>query len=75
MIITIETCGKLELEQLLKLLKSANVNIIRIQDSTKNAESYITTGDKSIDPSDLFGIWKDNPRSIDEIRKTSWKRD
>jgi hypothetical protein len=34
----------------------------------------ITKGDKSIDPKPLFGIWKDNPRNLEEIRKKDWTR-
>ncbi len=37
-------------------------------------KSSITQGDKSIDPKPLFGIWKDNPRSLEEIRKKNWTR-
>ena len=29
----------------------------------------ITKGDKSIDPTALFGIWKDNPRTLEQIRE------
>lgn len=34
----------------------------------------ITKGDKSIDPKALFGIWVDDPRNIEEIRKKAWRR-
>lgn len=31
-------------------------------------------GDKSIDPTALFGIWENNPKDITEIRKQDWQR-
>jgi hypothetical protein len=34
----------------------------------------ITAGNKSVDPSDLFGIWKHNPRTLENIRKDAWQR-
>ncbi len=36
---------------------------------------FITEGDKSIDPTGLFGIWKGKRRNIREIRQKGWKRD
>jgi hypothetical protein len=34
----------------------------------------ITKGDKTIDPTPLFGMWADNPRDINEIRKNNFNR-
>ena len=34
----------------------------------------ITKGDKSIDPNSLFGLWKDQPRNLTDIRKQGWQR-
>jgi hypothetical protein len=34
----------------------------------------ITKGDKSIDPNGLFGLWKDQPRNLTDIRKQAWQR-
>lgn len=34
----------------------------------------MTPGDKSIDPNELFGIWADDPRSVEDIRKAAWER-
>lgn len=34
---------------------------------------FITRGDKSLDPDGLRGIWKNNPRTLEEIRKASWR--
>jgi len=35
---------------------------------------FITKGDKSIDPTDLFGIWSGSPRNLQEIRQKAWDR-
>ena len=34
----------------------------------------ITQGDKTIDPMDLFGLWKDHPKQLSDIRKQAWQR-
>ncbi len=36
-------------------------------------DPVITKGDKTIDPTSLFGIWKDNPRTLEEIRQKAWR--
>lgn len=38
------------------------------------SQSIITKGDKSIDPTSLFGIWEKNPRNLQEIRQNAWER-
>ena len=74
MTVTIETSGIQEVEQLLVLLKTLNIKNIKIQSSPSMPQPNITRGDKKIDPKQLFGIWKDNPRNIEQIRSTAWKR-
>ena len=39
------------------------------------AQLSIIEGDKSIDPTSLFGIWADAPRNIQDIRQKAWERD
>ncbi|SJM89150.1 DUF2281 domain-containing protein [Crenothrix polyspora] len=34
----------------------------------------ITTGDKTVDPNELFGLWKGEPRTLENIRKAAWQR-
>lgn len=34
----------------------------------------ITQGDKTIDPTDLFGLWKGQPKQLSDIRKQAWQR-
>jgi hypothetical protein len=67
MTVTIETSGSKEVEQLLLLLKALNIENIKIQSSSPTLPT-ITRGDKKIDPKQLFGIWKKNPRTIEGIR-------
>jgi hypothetical protein len=74
MTVTIETSGIQEVEQLLVLLKTLNIKNIKIQSSPSVLQPSITPGDKKIDPKQLFGIWKDNPRTMEQIRSTAWKR-
>ena len=74
MTVTIETSGIQEIEQLLQVLKSLNIKTIKIQPSRVTLAPSVTRGDKSLDPKELFGIWKDNPRTIEQIRSTGWNR-
>ena len=71
MTVTIETSGTQEIEQLLQMLKSLNIKTIKIQQSRVSHAPSITRGDKRLDPKELFGIWKDNPRTIEQIRSTA----
>ena len=75
--ITIETTSAQEIEALMELLHRLNiknVTVVEQQQMEESLDSSISKGDKSIDPSKLFGIWKNNPRNIDEIRNDSWDR-
>jgi hypothetical protein len=71
MVITIETSGIQEIEQLLLVLKTLNIKSIKISESKTKARPIITKGDKKIDPKELFGIWQDKPRTIETIRTPS----
>lgn len=77
--VTIETTNIKELEILMKLLQELNLENVKVIESTEKEEleiltPSITKGDKNIDPSGLFGIWRENPRKIEEIRSKSWDR-
>ena len=74
MTVTIQTLDFRETEQLLLLLKTLDIKNIRIDTPEIKKLPTITSGDKTIDPKALFGIWKEKPRTIEEIRASSWKR-
>ena len=75
MTITIETSSAQEVEQLLRVLKSMNISHVNIQDKPVQRPPVITKGNKKLDPRELFGIWQDNPRSIEQIRASGgWWR-
>ncbi|GEM_PF-2307623 len=33
---------------------------------------FVTPGDPSIDTTELFGIWKEQPEMLETLRKTAW---
>ena len=80
--VTVEVSSQSELEKIVQFFQTLNLDSIRIMTDSlmpkpkknKKKGMKITKGDKSIDPSDLFGMWKDNPRSIETIRKKAWQR-
>ncbi len=72
--VTIEIFHVEELERLLPLLKSLQIEAVRIHTEKEVPNPAITKGDKAISPEPLFGLWKDNPRDLTEIRSKAWKR-
>lgn len=73
--LTIELNNLNDLEKVMQLLKSLQIQEVKIfPTNTLNYSPNITPGDKSIDPKALFGIWEDAPRSLTEIRSKSWTR-
>lgn len=47
---------------------------IRYQLAGSKRQPKITKGDKTINPADLFGLWKEQPRNLNNIRKQAWQR-
>ncbi len=80
--LTIEVASQSELEKIILLFQSIKLEGVRIitdkltpKNNRKNKKApIITKGDKTLDPTDLFGIWENNPRSIEVIRENAWKR-
>lgn len=73
--VTIEVESKNDFEKLTALLKSLDISSIKVI-STEDSFSAVSVkkGDKKIDPEGLFGIWANNPRSLEDIRKDAWQR-
>ncbi len=80
--VTVEVSSQSELEKIILFFQTLKLDSIRVvtdslsmKPKKKDKKSIsITKGDKSLDPSDLFGMWKDNPQSIETIRDKAWKR-
>ena len=72
--IILETTDFNELQKIILFIKSLQLEKIEINYSNTLPTSNIQKGDKTQDPRALFGIWKDKPRSIEEIRNQNWKR-
>jgi hypothetical protein len=70
--ITIEIDNKRELKKLSALLESFKINTVKIVST--DIAIPMTKGDKKIDPNSLFGIWANEPRSLEKIRKEAWQR-
>jgi hypothetical protein len=77
--LTIEVGNTAELEKVFMALKSMNIESVQVVPTEKAANGrksapVITKGDKKIDPKALFGIWKDNPRTLEQLRAMAWDR-
>lgn len=74
--ITIEVSEGNEMKQLIQWLEENNMlEKVEVNSISANGfkQPYIQKGDKTIDPDALKGIWKDNPRTLEEIRKDAWR--
>ena len=73
--ITIEIDHQSELDKLKTLFETLKIRTVSIvpEDGEVNTTS-INQGDKRINPSPLFGIWANQPRSLEQIRKDAWER-
>jgi len=69
--VMIEPSTTAELERLIAMLHSMEIGNFKI---TNIPQPSITKGDKSLDPTTLFGIWKDAPRQLVDIRTQAWTR-
>ncbi len=80
--LTVKVTSQSELEKIILFFQTLNLDSIRVViDSLtptpkKNNKKTmrLTKGDKTLDPSDLFGMWKDNPKTIVNIRQKAWER-
>lgn len=70
--VTLEISDFEEMEKLLSFFKTLKVNDIKIV--SKEIKPNISKGDKSLNPKDLIGIWKNHPKNIEEIRTNAWSR-
>jgi hypothetical protein len=50
-------------------MKLQNIKIVSSQDDLK---PNILKGNKSLNPKELFGIWKNKPKNLKDIRSESW---
>lgn len=61
------------MDQLMRWLEEHNfLEKIQITKPETTDLPTVQKGDKSIDPTALFGLWKDNPRTLEAIREASW---
>lgn len=66
--ITIGLPNHQDFEKLLALLKGLGIKNMEVVPGPSGGQPTITRGDKSMDPSALFGIWKDDPRDLDNLQ-------
>ncbi len=51
-----------------------NITKVSIKDTSEIQHPVITKGNKALNPKALFGIWQKNPRTLNQIRSSAWKR-
>jgi hypothetical protein len=70
--VTLEIADFDEMEKLLSLFRTMKLENIKIISPQNDAKSNIIKGNKSLNPKELFGIWKETPRNIEDIRANAW---
>jgi hypothetical protein len=71
--VTIELTNFSELEKLLAFIKTMDIENLTIK-TEPIRQIPVLRGDKTQSGSALFGIWKDNPKQLSDIRTANWKR-
>jgi hypothetical protein len=72
--ITIEIDSKKELEKLSALFEAFKINAVNVISSDGKKDLPVIKGNKKLDPQELFGIWAEKPRTLENIRKAAWHR-
>jgi hypothetical protein len=72
--VTFDIDTKAEFETLTFLLRSLDLKDINIVPVNKSILPTITKGDKKLKVSSLFGVWKSNPQTLENIRRKGWFR-
>ncbi len=56
------------------MLSNENNALHSLYHQTTTNELPIKKGNKSLNPTELFGMWADKPRNLQDIRKNDWQR-
>ncbi len=80
--LTIEVSSQSELEKIITFFQTLKLDSVRIiansfvpkPEKVNKKGLKVTKGDKSIDPTELFGMWADDVRPIEEMRQNAWGR-
>lgn len=65
---------KTEYDTLTALLNNLNINNVNVTSLKNSIMPGFTKGNNKIDVSGLFGIWSNNPQTLQELRKKEWTR-
>jgi hypothetical protein len=68
--LTVEISDVSEIEKLLLYLKSEKINSFRIG---SESVPHVEKGDKSLSPKEFFGLWKNRPKKLEDIRVNAWR--
>lgn len=72
--VTVEIANDIEMKKLIAFFKTMQLDSIQIVTEHTAHLPIIQKGNKRLNPKELFGIWQEEPRDIEVIRKNAWKR-
>ena len=70
--VTVRYKNNKSLKALQNLAKAYDMVIETPETIEKLKRVPITFAEESSDPSEVYGIWKDNPMTLEELRKRAW---
>lgn len=56
------------------LLNNETTALHSLLNQSPTNEPPVTKGDKALNPTELFGLWENNPLNLQDIRKQNWER-
>ncbi len=71
--LTIELADTAELEKVMTLFSTLRLENVRVISPT--IAPTIRKGNKKLNAKELFGIWKAQPRNLEDLRAKNWQRD
>ena len=74
--VTLEISNLGEMEKLFSFFETVQLDKIQVETFGQDfkLKPKIKAGNKNLNPKELFGIWQEKPRNIEEIRQIAWKR-
>lgn len=72
--VTLELSDESEIEKLFTIFQTLHFDKSKFSIEFNNKQPLIKKGNKNLKPKDLFGIWQNSPRNIEELRIKAWKR-
>ncbi|MDZ7936079.1 MAG: hypothetical protein U5M51_14150 [Emticicia sp.] len=72
--VTLEITNLGEIEKLFSFFQTVKLDGVQVSSEDFKRKPKIKKGNKSLNPKELFGIWQESPKNIEDIRANAWQR-